>query len=72
MRSIAMDTEQNKSTDRRFYEEVWSRGNVDFAFRAGEGTGRAEVMADVVFGEDLKGKIYVPPVPYFFVKTADG
>lgn len=28
-----MDTEQNKSTVRRFYEEVWNRGNVDFAFQ---------------------------------------
>ncbi len=27
-----MSAEQNKATVRRFYEEVWNKGNVDFAF----------------------------------------
>jgi len=27
-----MTTEQNKATIRRFYEEVWGKGNVDFTF----------------------------------------
>jgi steroid delta-isomerase-like uncharacterized protein len=27
-----MSTEQNKALVRRFYEEVWDRGNTDFAF----------------------------------------
>jgi hypothetical protein len=31
-RSVDMTTEQNKVTVRRFCEEVWDKGNVDFAF----------------------------------------
>jgi ketosteroid isomerase-like protein len=27
-----MSAEQNKATVRQFYEEVWNKGNVDFAF----------------------------------------
>jgi hypothetical protein len=27
-----MSAKQNKTTVRRFYEEVWNKGNVEFAF----------------------------------------
>ena len=40
-----MTIEQNKATVRRFYEEVWNKGNVDFAF---------EVFADDYVRHDLR------------------
>jgi hypothetical protein len=35
----------------------------------GESLGRAEVMADVVFSEDLKGKLYIALVPDLLHRT---
>jgi len=40
-----MSAEQNKATVRRFYEEVWNKGNVDFAF---------EVFAEDYTRHDLR------------------
>ena len=40
-----MSAEQNKATVRRFYEEVWNKGNVDFAF---------EVFAEDYIRHDLR------------------
>jgi len=40
-----MITDQNKVTVRRFYEEVWNKGNVDFAF---------EVFAEDYIRHDLR------------------
>src|SRR5215204_4279790 len=40
-----MTTDQNKETVRRFYEEVWNKGNVDFAF---------EVFAEDYIRHDLR------------------
>jgi len=40
-----MSAEQNKATVRRFYEEVWNKGNVDFAF---------EVFAEDYVCHDLR------------------
>jgi ketosteroid isomerase-like protein len=40
-----MSAEQNKATVRRFYEEVWNNGNVDFAF---------EVFAEDYTRHDLR------------------
>jgi hypothetical protein len=31
MRTISMTTEQNKALVRRFYEEVWNKGNYSLA-----------------------------------------
>ncbi len=40
-----MSTEENKALARRFYEEVWDRGNTDFAF---------EVFAEDYVRHDLR------------------
>ena len=40
-----MTTDQNKVTVRRFYEEVWNKENVDFAF---------EVFAEDYIRHDLR------------------
>ena len=40
-----MSAEQNKATVLRFYEEVWNKGNVDFAF---------EVFAEDYIRHDLR------------------
>jgi steroid delta-isomerase-like uncharacterized protein len=40
-----MSTEQNKTLVRRFYEEVWNKGNVEFAF---------EVFAEDYIRHDLR------------------
>jgi steroid delta-isomerase-like uncharacterized protein len=40
-----MSAEQNKATVRRFYEEVWNKGNVDFTF---------EVFAEDYTRHDLR------------------
>jgi predicted SnoaL-like aldol condensation-catalyzing enzyme len=41
----SMSAEQNKATVRRFYEEVWNKGNVDFAL---------EVFAEDYTRHDLR------------------
>ena len=48
-----MSAEQNKATVLRFYEEVWNKGNVDFAF---------EVFAEDYIRHDLRST-EAPPGP---------
>jgi steroid delta-isomerase-like uncharacterized protein len=46
-----MSAEQNKATVLRFYEEVWNKGNVDFAF---------EVFAENYIRHDLRSTEALP------------
>jgi steroid delta-isomerase-like uncharacterized protein len=46
-----MSTEENKALVRRFYEEVWDRGNTDFAF---------EVFADDYVRHDFRSTEALP------------
>lgn len=46
-----MSIEQNKNLVRRFYEEVWNKGNLDFA---------DEVFADNYVRHDLRPGVTVP------------
>jgi len=46
-----MSTEANKALWRRFYEEVWDRGNTDFAY---------QVFADDYVRHDLRGTEALP------------
>jgi hypothetical protein len=41
-------------------------------FGTRKGFGRAEVMADVVLGEDLEGEVHVALVPDFFIELKHG
>ena len=47
----AVSTEQNKALWRRFYEEVWDKGNTDFAY---------EVFADDYVRHDLRATGALP------------